>query len=180
VRSLRRWRPRLPRQSRLNYSRHRPGEAPARQGHCRLTRRPRRPDRYGQRPFQLHHARQFQRMLLHPSRGEGRDGLSQKRPKPRRKPPSGGISLTRLSLSKFQRRSIPAARRISTPLVAMEPIVDHRMSPRFRLLAVAGYNFRNAFNITGMNGYSPVVPFNPGADSVPYSSVFHRGALRSD
>jgi hypothetical protein len=64
--------------------------------------------------------------------------------------------------------------------MAVEPIVDHRMSPRFRQLAVAGYNFRDAFNITGMNGYSPVVPLNPGADGVSYSFVFHRGAVRSD
>jgi hypothetical protein len=64
--------------------------------------------------------------------------------------------------------------------MAVEPIVDHRMSQRLRLLAVAGYTFWDAFNIAGMNGYSPVVPLNPGADGVSYSSVFHKGALRSD
>jgi hypothetical protein len=54
-----------------------------------------------------------------------------------------------------------------------EPIVDHRMSQRFRLLAVASYYFWKAFNVTGMNGYSPVVPFNPGPDGVPYAPVVH-------
>ncbi len=62
--------------------------------------------------------------------------------------------------------------------MAAEPFVDHRMSPRFRLLAVARYDLREAFNITRMNGYSPVVPFDPGADGVPYTSVFHQVILR--
>jgi len=47
------------------------------------------------------------------------------------------------------------------------------MSQRFRLLAVASYYFWKAFNVTGMNGYSPVVPFNPGPDGVPYAPVVH-------
>jgi len=64
--------------------------------------------------------------------------------------------------------------------MTVEPIVDHRMSPRFRLLAAARYNFRGAFNITGMNGHAPAVPFDPGADGVPYASVFHHGILRSN
>jgi hypothetical protein len=69
---------------------------------------------------------------------------------------------------------------LSTPLMAVEPIVDHRMSQRFRLLAVAGDDFPCAFNITGMNGYAPLIPFDPGADGVPYTSVFHQGTLRSN
>jgi hypothetical protein len=58
--------------------------------------------------------------------------------------------------------------------VVAEPIVDHRMSQRFRFLAAAGYNFWNAFDITGMNDDSPVVPFNAGADGVPYTAVLHQ------
>jgi hypothetical protein len=54
------------------------------------------------------------------------------------------------------------------------------MSQRFRPLAVASYDFSGAFNITGMNGYAPLVPFNPSADGVPYTSVFHQGILRSN
>jgi hypothetical protein len=72
------------------------------------------------------------------------------------------------------------SRVLSTPLMTVEPIVDHRTSQRFRLLAAARYNFPGAFNITGMNGYAPVVPFDPGADGVPYASVFHQGILRSN
>jgi hypothetical protein len=49
--------------------------------------------------------------------------------------------------------------------MAVEPIVDHRMSQRFRLFAVASYDFPGAFNITGMNGYAPLVPFDPGAEA---------------
>jgi hypothetical protein len=64
--------------------------------------------------------------------------------------------------------------------MAVEPIVDHRMSQRFRLLAVAGNDFPCAFNITGMNGYAPLIPFDPGADGVSYTSVFHQGTLRSN
>jgi hypothetical protein len=64
--------------------------------------------------------------------------------------------------------------------MTVEPIVDHRTSKRFRLLAVASCDFPAAFNITGMNGYAPVVPFDPGADGVPYPSVFHQGILRSN
>src|SRR5262249_41868179 len=71
-------------------------------------------------------------------------------------------------------------RRFSTPLMAIEPIVDHRMSQPFRLLAVASYDFPGAFNTTGMNGYAPVVAFDPGADGVPDASVFHQGVLRSN
>jgi hypothetical protein len=71
-------------------------------------------------------------------------------------------------------------RGFSTPLMAIEPIVDHRMSQRFRLLAVASYVFPGAFNITGMNGYAPVVALDPGADSVPDASVFHQDILRSN
>jgi hypothetical protein len=67
---------------------------------------------------------------------------------------------------------------LSTPLMAVEPIVDHRMSQRLRLLTVAGDDFPCAFNITGMNGYAPLIPFDPGADGVPYTSVFHQGTLR--
>jgi hypothetical protein len=47
------------------------------------------------------------------------------------------------------------------------------MSQRFRLLAAAGYNFWTAFDITGMNDDSPVVPLNPGAEDVPYAPVLH-------
>ena len=54
-----------------------------------------------------------------------------------------------------------------------EPIVDHRMSQRFRFFAASGHNFWNAFDITGMNDDSPVVPFNPGAEGVPYAPVLH-------
>ena len=50
--------------------------------------------------------------------------------------------------------------------MAVEPIVDHRMRQSFRLLAVAGDDFPCAFNITGMNGYAPLIPFDPGADGV--------------
>ena len=75
-------------------------------------------------------------------------------------------------------KSIPAPPPLSTPLMAVEPIVDHRMSQRLRLLAVAGDDFPCAFNITGMNGYAPLIPFDPGADGVPYTSVFHQGTLR--
>jgi hypothetical protein len=62
--------------------------------------------------------------------------------------------------------------------MAVEPIVDHRMSKRFRLLAVAGDDFPCTFNITGMNRYAPLIPFDPGADGVPYTSVFHQRTLR--
>jgi hypothetical protein len=61
--------------------------------------------------------------------------------------------------------------------MAVEPIVDHRMSQRLRLLTVAGDDFPCAFNITGMNGYAPLIPFDPGADGVPYTSVFHQGTF---
>jgi hypothetical protein len=71
-------------------------------------------------------------------------------------------------------------RPFSTPLMAVEPIVDHRMSQRFRLFAVASYDFPGAFNITGMNGYAPLIAFDPGADGVPYASVFHQGIVRSN
>jgi hypothetical protein len=64
--------------------------------------------------------------------------------------------------------------------MAVEPIVDHRISQRFSLFAVASYDFPSAFNITGMNGYAPMVPFDPGADGVSYASVFHQGILRSN
>src|SRR5690348_15107820 len=57
----------------------------------------------------------------------------------------------------------------SAPLVAAEPIVDHRMSQRFRFFAASGHNFWNAFDITGMNDDSPMVPFNPGTEGVPYA-----------
>jgi hypothetical protein len=62
---------------------------------------------------------------------------------------------------------------LSAPLVAAEPIVDHRMSQRFRLLAATGYNFWNAFDATGMNDDNPVIPFNPGADGIAYTPVLH-------
>jgi hypothetical protein len=63
--------------------------------------------------------------------------------------------------------------------MAVEPIVDHQMSQRFRLFAVASYDFPGAFNITGMNGCAPLVPFDPGADGVPYASVFHKKRVKA-
>jgi hypothetical protein len=76
-------------------------------------------------------------------------------------------------------KSIPPPS-LSTPLMAVKPIIDQRMRQRLRLLAVAGDDFPCAFNITGMNGYAPLIPFDPGADGVPYTSVFHQGTLRSN
>jgi hypothetical protein len=61
-----------------------------------------------------------------------------------------------------------------TPLMAVEPIVYHGMSQCFRLFAVASYDFATAFNIIRMNGYAPLIAFDPGADGVPYASMLHR------
>jgi hypothetical protein len=76
-------------------------------------------------------------------------------------------------------RPIPTATRnhaetFLTPLMAVEPIVYHGMSQCFRLFAVAGYDFSGAFNIIRMNGYVPLIAFDPGADGVPYASILHK------
>jgi hypothetical protein len=76
----------------------------------------------------------------------------------------------------------PAASEGACPIFArtspaVEPIFDHPMSQRFRLLAVASDDFPGAFNITGMNGDVPLIPFDPGAAGVPDTSVFHQGIL---
>jgi hypothetical protein len=87
--------------------------------------------------------------------------------------PGTGRSHSRRACTENERAVNGCAIALSAPLVAAEPIVDHRMSQRFRLLASAGYNFWNAFDITRMNDDSPVVPFNPGAEGVPYAPVLH-------
>jgi len=58
--------------------------------------------------------------------------------------------------------------------MAVEPIVYHGMSQCFRLFAVAIYDFASAFNIIRMNGYAPLIAFDPGADGVPYASMLHK------
>ncbi len=58
--------------------------------------------------------------------------------------------------------------------MAVEPIVYHGMSQCFRLFAVASYDFASAFNIIRMNGYAPLIAFDPGADGVPYASILHK------
>ncbi len=58
--------------------------------------------------------------------------------------------------------------------MALEPIVYHGMGQCFRLFAVASYDFASAFNIVRMNGYAPLIAFDPGADAVPYASIFHK------
>jgi hypothetical protein len=61
----------------------------------------------------------------------------------------------------------------STPLMELEPLVDHGVSQQFGLFAVTVYHFSGAFNVLRMNGYDPLVPFDPGADRISYSPVFH-------
>ena len=62
---------------------------------------------------------------------------------------------------------------LSTPSMQLEPFVDHRLSQQFGLFAVTVYHFAGALNVLRMNGYDPLVPFDPGADRVSYSLVFH-------
>jgi len=65
------------------------------------------------------------------------------------------------------------ARLTSAPSASVEPLVDHRMRDRLRLLAVATHDFARHFNFTGVNGHEPFIAFGPGADRVPNASVFH-------
>jgi hypothetical protein len=62
---------------------------------------------------------------------------------------------------------------LSTPSMLLEPFVDHGVSQQFGLFAVTVYHFSVAFNVLRMNGYDPLVPFDPGADRISYSPVFH-------
>ena len=55
----------------------------------------------------------------------------------------------------------------------LEPFVDHGVSQQFCLFAVTVYHFSGAFNVLRMNGNDPLVPFNPGADRISYSPIFH-------
>ncbi len=55
----------------------------------------------------------------------------------------------------------------------LEPCVVHGASQQFGLCAVTVYHFSGAFNVLRMNGYDPLVPFNPGADRISYSPIFH-------
>ena len=55
----------------------------------------------------------------------------------------------------------------------LEPFVDHGVSQQFGLFAVTVYHFSGAFDVLRMNGYDPLVPFDPGADRISYSPVFH-------
>jgi hypothetical protein len=55
----------------------------------------------------------------------------------------------------------------------LEPFVDHGVSQQFGLFAATVYHFSVAFNVLRMNGYDPLVPFDPGADRISYSPVFH-------
>ena len=75
---------------------------------------------------------------------------------------------------------IEVVQQFSTPLMAIEPIVYHRPSQCFGVLAVAGYDFAGAFNIAWINGYEPFVSFDPGADGVPDAPVFHSDILGSN
>jgi hypothetical protein len=58
-------------------------------------------------------------------------------------------NFSRLIMACSPEKGFRHLRPFSTPLMAVEPIVDHRMSQRFRLFAVASYDFPGAFNITG-------------------------------
>jgi hypothetical protein len=62
----------------------------------------------------------------------------------------------------------------------VEPFIDHGMSQRFGLLAVAGYDFSSHFNVSRMNGDDPLISFDPGADGVSYAPVLHSNTLRSN
>ena len=75
---------------------------------------------------------------------------------------------------------IKVVQQFSTPLMAIEPIVYHRPSQCFGVLAVAGYDFAGASNIAWINGYEPFVSFDPGADGVPDAPVFHSDILGSN
>jgi hypothetical protein len=55
----------------------------------------------------------------------------------------------------------------------LKPFVDHGASQQFGLCPITVYHFSGAFNVLGMNGYDPLVPFYPGADRISYSPVFH-------
>ena len=55
----------------------------------------------------------------------------------------------------------------------LEPLVDHRMSQQFGFFAITVYHFSGAFNFLRMNCYDPLIPFDPGADRISYSPVFH-------
>jgi hypothetical protein len=55
----------------------------------------------------------------------------------------------------------------------LEPFVDHGVGQQFGLFAVTAYHFSRAFNVLRMNGYDPLVPFDPGADRIAYSPVLH-------
>jgi hypothetical protein len=69
---------------------------------------------------------------------------------------------------------------LSAPLVSVKPFVDQGMSHRFRLLAVAVYDFSGHFNVPRMNRYDPLVSLNPSADGISYTSVLHSDMLRSN
>jgi hypothetical protein len=63
--------------------------------------------------------------------------------------------------------------RALAPLVPVEPFVDHGMSQRFRLRTIAIYDLSGHFNVARMNGYDPLIPFDPSADSISNALVFH-------
>ena len=69
---------------------------------------------------------------------------------------------------------------LSAPLVSVKPFVDQGMSHRFRLLAVAVYDFSGHFNVSGMNRYDPLVSLNSSADGISYTSMLHSGMLHSN
>ena len=69
---------------------------------------------------------------------------------------------------------------LSAPLVSVKPFVDQGMSHRFRLLAVAVYDFSGHFNVPGMNRYDPLVSLNPSADGISYTSMLHSDMLHSN
>jgi hypothetical protein len=55
----------------------------------------------------------------------------------------------------------------------VEPFVDHGTSQRFRLRTIAVYDFSRHFNVARMNGYDPLISFDPSADGVSNALVFH-------
>jgi hypothetical protein len=58
-----------------------------------------------------------------------------------------------------------------------EPFVDHSMSQRFRLRVIAVYDFSSHFNVARMNGYDPLIWFDPSADGISNTPVFHSPQL---
>lgn len=58
----------------------------------------------------------------------------------------------------------------------VEPFVDHGMSRRFRLRAIAAYDSSSHFNGPRLNGYDPLISFDPSADGISNAPVFHGSA----